>query len=126
MSEHPTSLGYGSSAAFAALDGEKEDLMYANPSSCKLESIPVEFNTRYVQDLANKSQGQSTLVIPPGNNIKNIVLTLGYNASTINYGQAGGQSGTRVLPRGWIYRAIKTMSWRVGGSSQFEQCCCAY
>jgi hypothetical protein len=119
MSDHPTALGYGSSAAFAALDGEKEDVMYANPSSCKLESIPVEFNTRYVQDLANKSQGQSTLVIPPGNNIKNIVLTLGWNATSINYGQVGGQSGTREVPSGWIYRAIKTMSFRVGGSSQF-------
>jgi len=104
----------GGSMALTMLNGEKDDLMYASPSSCKVEAIPIEFNTRYVQDLSNKSTGQSTLVIPPGNNIKNVVLTLGWNAGTL-----AAQTGSRVLERGWAYRAVRNCSFRIGGSSQF-------
>lgn len=104
----------GGSMALSLLNGEKDDLMYASPSSCKVEAIPVEFNCRYVQDLSNKSTGQSTLVIPPGNCIKNIVLTLGWNKDTL-----AAQTGSRVLERGWAYRAVRSCSFRIGGSSQF-------
>jgi len=109
-----SAAAHGGSMALSLLNGQKDDLMYASPESCKVEAIPVEYNTRYVQDLANKTAGQSTLVIPPGNCVKNIVLTLGFNAGTL-----AAQTGSRVLPRGWGYRALRTVSWRVGGSSQF-------
>lgn len=53
-----------SSGAFTDL-GEREDLYYTDPANCKVESIPVEYNTRYSQDFSNKSSGTSVFIIPP-------------------------------------------------------------
>jgi hypothetical protein len=41
------------------------DLYYIDPDNCKVESIPVEYNTRYSQDFSNKSSGTSVFIIPP-------------------------------------------------------------
>ena len=46
------------SGAFTDL-GKREDLYYTDPDNCKVESIPVEYNTRYSQDFSNKSSGKS-------------------------------------------------------------------
>jgi hypothetical protein len=53
-----------SSGAFTDL-GKREDLYYTDPDNCKVESIPVEYNTRYSQDFSNKSSGTSVFIIPP-------------------------------------------------------------
>jgi hypothetical protein len=46
--------------------------------------------------------------------MKHILITLGYNASTIT-----GQSGENALELGWGYNAIQQVSFRIGGSSQY-------
>jgi hypothetical protein len=102
-----------SSGAFTDL-GKREDLYYTDPDNCKVESIPVEYNTRYSQDFSNKSSGTSVFIIPPGNGLKHVLIVLGYNASTIN-----GQNGTLALEQGWGYSAISQVSFRIGGSSQY-------
>jgi len=94
--------------------GKMEDLYYADEDNTKVESIPVQYNTRFVQDLANKSGGTSVLTIPPNSGVKNVVVVLGWNAASINQ-----QLGLNALPRGWGYRAIQQVSFRVGGSSQY-------
>lgn len=94
--------------------GKMEDLYYADEDNTKVESIPVQYNTRYTQDLANKSAGTSVLVIPPNSGIKHVILVLGWNASTLT-----AQQGRNALPRGWGYRAIQQVSFRIGGSSQY-------
>lgn len=96
------------SGAFTDL-GKREDLYYTDPDNCKVESIPVEYNTRYSQDFSNKSSGTSVFIIPPGNGLKHILIVLGYNASTIN-----GQDGTLALEQGWGYSAIDQVSFRIG------------
>jgi len=101
------------SGAFTDL-GKSEDLYYIDPDNCKVESIPVEYNTRFSQDFSNKSSGSSTFIIPPGNGLKHVVIALGYNASSINT-----QIGENVLPLGWGYNAINQISFRIGGSSQY-------
>lgn len=53
-----------SSGAFTDL-GKREDLYYTDPDNCRVESIPVEYNTRYSQDFSNKSSGTSVFIIPP-------------------------------------------------------------
>lgn len=94
--------------------GKVEDLYYADEDNTKVESIPVQYNTRYTQDLANKSAGTSVLTIPPNSGVKHVVVVLGWSAASIT-----GQQGAQALPRAWGYRAIQQVSFRVGGSSQY-------
>lgn len=102
-----------SSGAFTDL-GKTEDLYYTDPDNCKVESIPLEYNTRFQQELSNKGSGTSVFTIPPGNGLKHVVVVLGYNASTINT-----QIGENALHQGWGYSAIDQVSFRIGGSSQY-------
>ena len=70
------------SGAFTDL-GKVEDLYYTDPDNCKIEAIPVEYNTRFTNDFTSKSSGTSTFIIPPGNGLKHIVISLGYNAQSL-------------------------------------------
>jgi hypothetical protein len=101
------------SGAFTDL-GSTEDLYYTDPQNCKVEAIPLEYNTRFTQDFTSKSSGTSTFIIPPGNGLKHIVIGLGYNASSL-----ATQIGNNALPAGWGYSAINQISFRIGGSSQY-------
>lgn len=101
------------SGAFTDL-GRREDLYYTDPDNCKVEAIPVEYNTRFSTDFTSKSAGTSVFIIPPGNGMKHVLITLGYNAATIT-----GQSGENALELGWGYNAIQQVSFRIGGSSQY-------
>jgi len=47
--------------------------------------------------------------IPPGNGLKHVVIVLKYEAAAIN-----GQLGAQALARGWGYRALSLVSFRVG------------
>ena len=101
------------SGAFTDL-GKVEDLYYTDPDNCKVEAIPVEYNTRFTNDFTSKSSGTSTFIIPPGNGLKHIVISLGYNAASL-----AAQIGNNALPQGWGYSAIQQISFRIGGSSQY-------
>jgi len=90
--------------------GEHEDIYYSDPANTKIQAIPVEYNTRYQQDLANKGAGTSVFLIPPGNGLRHIVIVLGY-------APLAGQNN--ALNRGWGYNAIKNVSFRIAGSSQY-------
>ena len=101
------------SGAFTDL-GKVEDLYYTDPDNCKVEAIPVEYNTRFTNDFTSKSSGTSTFISPPGNGLKHIVISLGYNAASL-----AAQIGNNALPQGWGYSAIQQISFRIGGSSQY-------
>jgi hypothetical protein len=96
------------SGAFTDL-GKAEDLYYTDPDNCKVESIPVEYNTRFSQNLTNLSSGTSVFIIPPGNGLKHVLIVLGYRAASI-----AGQCVANALPRGWGYQAISQISFRIG------------
>lgn len=101
------------SGAFTDL-GKSADLYYTDPDNCKVESIPVEYNTRFQQSFSNPNGGSSTFIIPPGSGMKHVIVCLGYNAATL-----AAQAGDNCLPAGWGYNAIRQVSFRIGGSSQF-------
>ena len=105
------------SGAFTDL-GKSEDLYYCDPDNTKVESIPVEYNTRFRQDLTNLSSGSSTFIIPPGNGLKHVILVLGFSAAQIAALAPAGVAGG-ALTSGWGYQAINQISFRVGGSSQY-------
>ena len=94
--------------------GEEVDLYYTDPKNCEKQSIPVEYNTRFTQAFSNLGQGVSVYTIPPGNGIRHVLIVVGYSAAAL-----AGNTGGAALPRGWGYQAIKQISFRVGGSSQY-------
>jgi hypothetical protein len=105
------------SGAFTDL-GKAEDLYYCDPDNTKVESIPVEYNTRFTQNLTNLSAGSSTFIIPPGNGLKHVILVIGFSAATVAAMAPGGVPGA-ALCQAWGYQAINQISFRIGGSSQY-------
>ena len=103
-----------SSQALARI-GEETDLYYADPKNTEKQAIAVEYNSRYKQNFSNLGAGTSTLIIPPGNGVRNIVIVLKYSAAALV-----GQVGARALARGWGYSAVKNVTFRVAGSSQYQ------
>lgn len=94
--------------------GKPVDLYYTDDDNCRKQSIPVEYDTRYSQAFSNPSSGVSVLTIPPNQGVRHCLIVLGYNAASINT-----QTGSRCLERGWGYKAIEQISFRIGGSSQY-------
>lgn len=94
--------------------GEELDLYYTDPKNCDKQSIPVEYNTRFTQAFSNLGQGVSVFTIPPGNGVRHVLIVVGYSAAAL-----AANTGGAALPRGWGYQAIKQVSFRVGGSSQY-------
>lgn len=95
--------------------GHEIDLYYMNSETSMKQAFPVVMNTRFTQDFTNKTQGSSTFIIPPQNGVNQVVAVLGWNAGTWSAADASGVA----LPRGWGYSAIKQVSVRYGGSSQY-------
>jgi len=94
--------------------GSKEELYYSDPKNCKIEAIPVEYNTRFSQNFQTLGPGTNVFVIPPGNGLKHCVVVIGWDAGALS-----AQTGADALERGWGYRAIQQISFRIGGSSQY-------
>lgn len=92
--------------------GECVDLYYYDGETSKKQCFPTTQNTKYLQDFSNKKSGSSVFTIPPNNGIQDIVLTFGLNT-------LGGTFTGLALNAGWGYQAIKQVSFRYGGSSQF-------
>jgi hypothetical protein len=94
--------------------GKCVDLYYPDPETASKACYRTTQNTRYVQQFANLSGGSSVFTIPPNNGAQDIVLILELPA------QGGGITyNGSALARGWGYQAIKQVSFRYGGSSQY-------
>lgn len=93
--------------------GKCVDVFYPDPETAKKQCFRTTQNTRFVQQFANLSGGSSVLTIPPNNGVQDIVLT--FELADLTAGQANGLG----LNRGWGYSAIKQVSFRYGGSSQY-------
>ena len=94
--------------------GEPLDLYYCDKDNAKKQVIPVSYDTRYSQNLTNLTSGVSVMTIPPNQGVRHVVVVLGYSASALS-----GQTGNYALEQGWGYNAIRQISFRIGGSSQY-------
>lgn len=92
--------------------GKCIDLYYPDPETAHKQCFRTCVNTRYVQQFANLSGGSSVFTIPPNNGVQDIVLTFEIPA-------LGAAGAGLALPRGWGYSAVKQVSFRYGGSSQY-------
>ena len=106
------------SAAHSAQDmvrpGEAVDLYYYDHETSKKQCWPTTVNTKYVQNFASLTGGSSVFTIPPNNGVQDVIISLSFNALTPGAGTTG-----LALNRGWGYAAIKQVSFRYGGSSQY-------
>ncbi len=94
--------------------GEPLDLYYCDKDNAKKQAIPVSYDTRYSQTLTNLASGVSVLTIPPNQGVRHCIAVVGYSAAAL-----AGQTGNYALEQGWGYNAIKQVSFRIGGSSQY-------
>jgi len=94
--------------------GEATDIFYYDHETSKKQIWPTTQNTKYVQQFANLTGGSSVFTIPPNNGVQDIIISLSFPALT-----AGATSEGLALNRGWGYSAIKQVSFRYGGSSQY-------
>ncbi len=93
--------------------GSVMDIYYYDADTSKKQAFPTTQNTKYVQQFANLTGGSSVFTIPPNNGLQDIILTM--TTST----KSGVDASGLALPRGWGYAAIKQVSFRYGGSSQY-------
>lgn len=93
--------------------GKCVDLYYPDPMTAEKACYRTSINTRFSQALTNLSGGTSTFTIPPNNGIQDIVVAM--EVADLSGAAADGLG----LNRGWGYAAIKSVSFRYGGSSQF-------
>jgi len=93
--------------------GEPRDLYYTDEKNALKQAIPVDYNTRYTQNMTNLTSGTSVFVIPPNQGCRHAILVLGYSASAFS------SLNNAALERGWGYSALAQISFRIGGSSQY-------
>lgn len=98
--------------------GTPRDLYYTDADNCLKQAIPVEYDTRFTQEFSNKAQGSSSFVIPPNQGVRHVLIVLGY-APGAPSSLGNPQLGARALEKGWGYKALENISFRVGGSSQY-------
>lgn len=94
--------------------GEACDIFYYDHETSKKQIWPTTVNTKYVQQFANLTGGSSVFTIPPNNGVQDVIISLAFNALPAGAGTTG-----LALNRGWGYAAIKQVSFRYGGSSQY-------
>ena len=93
--------------------GKCVDLYYPDPMTAEKACFRTSINTRFQQSLTNLSGGTSTFTVPPNNGIQDIVIAM--EIAALGAPAASGLG----LNRGWGYAAIRSVSFRYGGSSQF-------
>lgn len=94
------------------LAGKCVDLYYPDPETAKKQCFRTSQNSKYLQAFANTGAGTSVFTIPANNGIQDILVILRLPDLT-------GVSGGLGVNRGWGYSAIKQISYRIGGSSQY-------
>lgn len=94
--------------------GSVMDIYYYDADTSKKQAFPTTVNTKFVSAFTNTSGGSSVFTIPPNNGIQDIVVSMTTKAPL----SAVDASGL-ALPQGWGYAAIKQVSFRYGGSSQY-------
>ena len=93
--------------------GAITDIYYYDADTSRKQAFATTQNTKYIQQFANLTGGSSVFTIPPNNGIQDVVLTM------VSQAVSGVDASGLALPRGWGYAAIKQVSFRYGGSSQY-------
>jgi len=90
--------------------GEVVDIYYYGTKTLEKQAIPTVQDTRFLQALPAKGAGSSTFIISPDQGVSDVLLAVELPTQAYN---------GLALPRGWLYRMIRQVSVRYGGSSQY-------
>jgi hypothetical protein len=90
--------------------GEVVDIYYYGTKTLEKQAIPTVQDTRFLQALPAKGAGSSTFIISPDQGVSDVLLAVQLPVQAYN---------GLALPRGWLYRMIRQVSVRYGGSSQY-------
>lgn len=93
--------------------GHCVDLAYPNPDTSKKQCFRTTVNTRYATALTNLASGVSQFTISPSNGVGDILLILRFPSS------AESTATGNAIPLGWGFQAIKNISFRCAGDSQY-------
>jgi hypothetical protein len=92
--------------------GKCTDIYYPDGETARKQCFATTVNTRFRQDFSNLGGGSSTLMIPPSNGVQDIIATLVMPGVSAPAGLA--------LSRGWGYALIKSVNYRIGGSTDYS------
>ena len=90
--------------------GEVTDIYYYGTKTLEKQAIPTIQDTRFLQGLPSLGAGSSTFIISPDQGVSDVLLGVKLPVQAYN---------GLALPRGYLYRMIKQVSVRYGGSSQY-------
>jgi hypothetical protein len=90
--------------------GEVTDIYYYGTKTLEKQAIPTIQDTRFLQGLPSLGAGSSTFIISPDQGVSDVLLGIKLPSQAYN---------GLALPRGYLYRMIKQVSVRYGGSSQY-------
>ena len=108
------------SRALDEVKGGVVDLWYSDPKNSLKQNIACEYDTRFVVGFQSLNGGQQVCTIPPQAAIRDVVLVMKFSAAQLAPMAASpATAGSYALEQGWGYELIDTVSWRVGGSSEY-------
>ena len=93
--------------------GKCKDIYYVNPETTFKECIRTKTSTKYSQALTQLAGGTSVFLVPPNYGLQDVVVQLQLPAVP-----AGAGANIALAP-GWGYALIKSISYRIAGSTQF-------
>lgn len=106
-------MSRGESSQQILVPGKCEDIYYVSPANTKKECIRTKVTTKYSQALTQLAGGTSVFLFPANFGLQDILVQLTLPA-------LGTGAGTGLaLPVGWGYALIKSISYRVAGSTQY-------
>lgn len=91
--------------------GKCVDLYYPDPETAQKQCFRTTVNTKFSQAFTNLAGGVSTFTLPPSNGYSDIMCIMKFPSAPGN---------GLALPRAWGYAAIRSITYRIGGSSQYS------
>lgn len=91
--------------------GKCVDLYYPDPETAEKQCFRTTVNTKFSQAFTNLGGGVSTFTLPPSNGYSDIMCIMKFPSNP---------GGGLALPRAWGYAMIKSVTYRIGGSSQYS------
>ena len=90
-------------------------LYYSDSHNDQLQSQIVTYDTRFRSNFQNMGAGSSIIQVPVDGGLSRCCLVFGWNA-----GGLSGLGANDLLPLGWGYQAVESLTWRVAGSSEYR------
>jgi len=97
--------------------GDVVDIYYYGTKTLEKQAIPTTQDTRFLQGLPSLGAGSSTFIISPDQGVSDVIIGIKLKPQAA---EGGNQTYNGLaLTRGYLYKMIRQVSIRYGGSSQY-------